>query len=380
MTSRHSKSTSRALATNALDKRIVPLDVLRVLAILMVFAFHFPKVNGVSIFGPAARYGWMGVDLFFVLSGYLIGAQIIRRTRSGKPFSFKNFYMSRFLRTLPVYFAVLIAYLLIDGFREKPTMAPLWRFLTFTQNFGLLNSAFSHAWSLCIEEQFYLVCPAIILVLSQIKHIRISIVVFISMIFAGALYRNHAWVEFHGIMTPENKWDLYLTSIYYPTWGRLDGLALGVFVASIKEVCPEIWEATSRHRGFVLLFALASFASSIYLFIDRLSWASTVFGYPILAVSFALLLVFAATEKSRLNALRAIGVGQVAILSYSFYLIHKQVIHIVGTHWSFGASYAEQAAFAVTSFALSLMLAFFMYQLIERPFLAVRDSALRGRQ
>lgn len=364
------------LSENA-EKRKMSLDVLRVVAIIMVFGFHFPKPDGVSIFGPLARFGWMGVDLFFVLSGYLIGSQIIKRMRSHDGFSYKDFYVSRFLRTLPVYFAVLAAYFTFDGFREKPMISPLWRFLTFTQNFEALDLAFSHAWSLCIEEQFYLVCPALLLTLTRIKSARVVLLVASLLVVAGALYRHWTWLDFQSAMTPENKWDIYLESIYYPTWGRLDGLIFGVLAAAIEQYRPEIWSALSKRRAYVGTAGVVMFSAAIFLFTDRLSWSATVFGYPILALSFALLVMVAASAKTSLSWLRSIGVGQVAILSYSFYLIHKQVMNIISTHWSFGSSDGDQFIFAVVSFAASLAMAFLMYELIERPFLMIREKLLR---
>jgi peptidoglycan/LPS O-acetylase OafA/YrhL len=143
------------------QNRDLLIDMLRVLAIFLVFVFHLPKVENHLIFGPWVRFGWMGVDLFFVISGYLIGGQILRSLQSSR-FSFLWFYANRLLRTLPVYLIVLISYVFISDFREVDELPPILKFSTFTQNFGLSESAFSHAWSLCIEEQFYLFCPLVV--------------------------------------------------------------------------------------------------------------------------------------------------------------------------------------------------------------------------
>jgi peptidoglycan/LPS O-acetylase OafA/YrhL len=206
-----SVAISENLAVRA-EKRALPLDVLRVAAILLVFAFHFPKVDGQSLFGLFARFGWAGVDLFFVLSGYLIGSQIMRLVSQNR-FTYQHFYVSRFLRTLPVYLVVLAVYFTVTGFREKPEIPPVWKFLTFTQNFDLSTSAFSHAWSLCIEEQFYLICPFVILILWRLKRPAYAWALALAIIALGFTYRHFAWQEFSAAATSENEWDIYLASI-----------------------------------------------------------------------------------------------------------------------------------------------------------------------
>ena len=114
-------------------------------------------------FGWGSVIGWTGVDLFFVLSGYLISNQIFSGLARGEALVPRHFYARRALRTLPVFWLVLALYFLFPIFMGGKPPPPLWRFLTFTQNIGLPSgTAFSHAWSLCIEEQFYLILPLVI--------------------------------------------------------------------------------------------------------------------------------------------------------------------------------------------------------------------------
>ena len=159
-------SMSRPLATTqggALG-RDHGLDTLSALAIALVFAYHYKVfVSAEPTLGWASRVGWVGVDLFFVLSGYLIANQLFAGIRRGRALSLSAFYARRALRTLPVFWLVLAAYFLLPSVMGGRTPPPLWRFLTFTQNFNLQpGTAFSHAWSLCIEEQFYLVLPLVL--------------------------------------------------------------------------------------------------------------------------------------------------------------------------------------------------------------------------
>ncbi len=96
------------------------LDVLRCLAITLVFIVHYSMLTGQTTFGILAHTVGLGVDLSFILSGYFIGNQIFSTFTRGENFSIKNFYSRRLLRTLPSYLFILGLYLLIPGFREKP--------------------------------------------------------------------------------------------------------------------------------------------------------------------------------------------------------------------------------------------------------------------
>jgi peptidoglycan/LPS O-acetylase OafA/YrhL len=295
------------------------------------------------------------------------------RQVSANRFSYQHFYVSRFLRTLPIYFVILAIYFTVPGFREKPEIPPAWKFLTFTQNFGLSSSAFSHAWSLCIEEQFYLACPFIVLTLWRLKRPAYTLALATLLIGLGFAYRHFAWLEFSVSAITDNKWDIYLTSIYYPTWGRIDGLAFGVGLAAVQHFSPKAWLKIADRRSLFWIFGIVGLGGSIYLFTDRLSWAATVFGYPLLALSFTFILAGVLNIKSESSVSPSLGIRKLAILSYSFYLIHKQVIHLISSYWKLGPETATQILLAGVCFAVSVAAAYLMYQLVERPFLLIRD-------
>ena len=140
------------------------LDTLRACAIALVFMYHYEVfVSRASTFGWLGEIGWVGVDLFFVLSGYLIANQLFAGMARGQALSLPRFYARRAFRTLPVFWLVLAFFVLFPAAMGGRPPPPWWRFLTFTQNIGLQpGTAFSHAWSLCVEEQFYLVLPAVL--------------------------------------------------------------------------------------------------------------------------------------------------------------------------------------------------------------------------
>ncbi|MEI8326227.1 MAG: acyltransferase, partial [Betaproteobacteria bacterium] len=145
--------------------RLPGLDLLRSIAIIWVMMFHSFLLGGL---GPdwswLSRFGWMGVDLFFVLSGFLIGTQVLTPLAQGTRLSYTDFYLRRALRILPAYWTVLLLYAAWPALREGPGMEPSWKFLTFFLNLSIdygRNTAFSHAWSLCIEEHFYWLFPVL---------------------------------------------------------------------------------------------------------------------------------------------------------------------------------------------------------------------------
>ena len=161
-------------------------------------------VSRQQTFGWMGSVGWAGVDLFFVLSGYLIGRQITLPLARNESWSAGRFFARRLSRTLPNYLAVLLVYQLFPGPPIGASgAAPLWRFLTFTQNFGLAyGQTFTHSWSLCIEEQFYLVLPLAALAFARwgrsasMAWAALAIAVALGAITRGIAYTQHGYLAF----------------------------------------------------------------------------------------------------------------------------------------------------------------------------------------
>src|SRR5438105_6302359 len=141
------------------------LDILRALAIIVVVIYH-AALFGFKLPGRVDRFGWIGVDLFFVLSGYLIGGQLLAPLARDQSINLGRFFARRALRVMPAYFVVLAIYIFLPSWREYPEMYPWSKFLLSVQNVGLHGgTAFSNAWSLAVEDQFYLFLPFILLFL-----------------------------------------------------------------------------------------------------------------------------------------------------------------------------------------------------------------------
>jgi peptidoglycan/LPS O-acetylase OafA/YrhL len=206
-----------------IPKYIPQFDFLRGVAVLMVMLFH--ASHDVQSF-PMAQYvsfGWGGVDLFFVLSGFLITG-ILLETRDQKGY-FINFYARRILRIWPLYYALLgIMFVAIPVLLPRWNAAamgnakPAWAFALFVQNLAighLITGPLSPTWSLAIEEQFYFVWPLLIWLLPRksIQRLAIALIVCSPLLRLG-LVLGHVHV-----------------AMYYNTFTRLDGLAVGSFLA-----------------------------------------------------------------------------------------------------------------------------------------------------
>jgi len=363
------------MTASPLTRRANGLDTLRAAAIGLVFMYHYMVFgSGEPTFGWASVVGWVGVDLFFVLSGYLIANQLFTGMARGQRVSLPRFYARRALRTLPVFWLVLALYFTLPAWMGGRTPPPLWRFLSFTQNLGLQpGTAFSHAWSLCIEEQFYLVLPIVLVAGWKLRATRAhGWVLLAALIGLGVAARALLWTV-HG---PDG--DGYYPFIYYATLCRFDEFLPGVAVALLKNFSPAAWVRITRHGQRVFALGMTATLTTLTLvyhfyFVDGYGYGflMTAFGYSLVAMSFAILVVAALCPGSVLQRWRVPGAGRLALWSYSIYLSHKPVMHIAKQlieprAWPAGATLAVTVVASLAAGAL-------LYRLVEAPFMAWRD-------
>jgi peptidoglycan/LPS O-acetylase OafA/YrhL len=347
------------------------LDLLRSLAILLVITWHIPQ--SYYPFGVKPP-GWIGVDLFFVLSGYLIGSQLLRPYTQNRHISFATFYARRALRIFPAYIVVVVIYFTIHSFREQPNIAPLWRFLTFTQNFGLnslATGAFSNAWSLCVEEHFYLVLPLVVVWLMKKPTVFKTLLFSVTVLVFGVLLRGFLWIHYvKPLSALEEKIVLpvYLEKIYYPTYARLDGLLVGVLLAAISLFRPDWWRRIRSNQSLLLLMGLTSLALAVWICRDMHSFSTAVIGFPLLALSFGLLLT-CGLSWNKIPFQRGANAG--AVLAYSIYLTHKPIMHLDHQYVS---NFVHNRILSFLTYPVSILAAAAILHLcIERPFLKLRS-------
>jgi peptidoglycan/LPS O-acetylase OafA/YrhL len=315
----------------------------------------------------------MGVDLFFVLSGFLIGMQVFSQIAQTGKLSFGDFYIRRAFRILPAYLTVLLAYLFWPTLRETAGMEPWWKFLTFTMNLSIdyaSNSAFSHAWSLCVEEHFYWLFPILAVALLRRRATWKFAFLCVGLVGGGIVLRAVIWI--HGMEAdPTLIRNWFIEDIYYPTWNRLDGLLCGVVLAAWKVFRPQAWLIARRYASLSFYAGILVMALSFWLFRERTGLLGNTIGWPVLAFGLGLL-VFAAADRDNFFGNRDIPMASwLAAISYSLYLVHKATYHLVQVQW--GSLLAESGFLAFLVYGSTAIFAgAALHYAIERPFLKMR--------
>jgi len=339
-----------------------------------VVVIYHAALFGFKLPGRIDRFGWIGVDLFFVLSGYLIGGQLLAPLTRGNKINLGRFFSRRVLRIMPAYFAVLAVYFLLPSWREYPDMAqPLWKFLLSIQNFALHGgTAFSHAWSLAVEDQFYLALPFILIFMGLWP--RTAVIIPCLLVVGGIALRAFlatqnlsvdGGVSFRGFQA----W------IYYPTWTRLDPLVFGVALAAIEKFQPHWWKRLTNCAIWLWLPALALIAYALYLGeTDSLTVTACVWQFPLIAFGMAALLICVVSPRLFFRRVAIPGAAFVASIAYSAYLVQKIAMHFV-------AQFCESHNISLTSVPALVGVQFAVYAAavilfftVERPFLQLRKQ------
>lgn len=365
------------------ESKLYGLDHLRALAILLVLVFHY-QVGDFGFPQWATAFnniGWTGVDLFFVLSGFLIASQLFAQVNKGKIISLREFFLKRLFRIIPVYLVVVAIYFLVPFFREREALPPLWRFLTFTQNFGLnraANGTFSHAWSLCVEEHFYLFLPVILLLLQYTNTFKRAYLILIVLFIGGFLIRLYSW---HGLLMQGGNaneglgnWGMY---IYYPTWNRLDGLLAGVSIAAIYRFLPDLWVRIEKYGNLLIAAGVLILVFSFYHCSKLADYKTSIYGFTLISIGYGFVVAGALSPESFLYRWKSAATTLIATLSYGIYLTHKGIIHM--TQELFGNWGIERNSnlMMVICVALCIAGAWFLNMVIEKPFMKWRDIVLK---
>jgi peptidoglycan/LPS O-acetylase OafA/YrhL len=359
------------------------LDGLRGVAILLVFAIHLtvmkPRTGLDLVVFAAARTGWIGVDLFFVLSGFLITGILHDSRGRGQPL--RTFYARRFLRIFPLYYGFLFAIFVLG-----PRLAPgsewlaavgdgqVWHW-TYLSNAYVARQGWGpvprlgHLWSLAIEEQFYLLWPLVVLTLSRRAALRVSLgLLAVSLVARVALLAAGA--------SP--------IAIYALTFTRWDGLAVGAVIA-LAARGPDGGRILRRWSGPVIGLALLALAPMVWSepYRSHYGAAMQAVGYPIVALLFGALLVraLAAGEGSRLRrVLSGRGLRFFGRYSYGAYLIHGPLLGLMLERGIApellpplgGSALPGQVVFWVVAVGVTMAAAVAVFHLWERPFLSLK--------
>lgn len=320
----------------------VDIQVLRGLAVLFVVLEHLAI--------PGFQYGYLGVDIFFVISGFLITSIVARGIERDK-FSFKEFYLRRAKRLLPASFVTILATIIAAKFFLPPMQIDSLKqqiigALTFSTNFVLLSQAgyfdlesatkpLLHMWSLAVEEQFYFFVPAL-LAFTPAKHWRRILVVLAIASFVGCLYLSLSNQSAAFYLLPTRAWELLIGSI----------ASMLVYSANVKNVASKL-----AIPSFAVLLASPFFNSGL-----------SHPGLDAVIVCFATAIVLLANHRL-INSKVWMPIEKAGDISYSLYLVHWPIIAIANA--SIGT---ESMTVKATLLAASLATAVALYNLVEKPF------------
>jgi peptidoglycan/LPS O-acetylase OafA/YrhL len=274
------------------------------------------------------------------------------------------------LRILPAYLVVLAIYFLLPPWREYPEIFPVWKFLFSVQNIGLRGgTAFSHAWSLAVEDQFYLLLPFVLLIANRWR--RAAWLAPCLIVLGGFALRG--FLAINNLAETGVAFRAYQTWIYYATWTRLDPLVFGVALAAIEKFRPRWWTTITNFAPWLWLPALAAIAYGLYLGeTDEVSVTMCIWQFPLIALGMAALLVCAVSPNLPFSSIAVPGAAFIASIAYSAYLTQKLVIHFVLQFCS-GHNITLTSAPALLGVQLCIFaVATLLFFIVERPFLQLR--------
>jgi peptidoglycan/LPS O-acetylase OafA/YrhL len=343
------------------------LDGLRGVFILLVLTAH----GGI----PFMQGGGLGVDGFFVLSGFLITCLLLQEWQQHGSISLRRFYIRRALRLLPALYALLVMvglftliYIRGEGavatgrgillsFLYSTNLAPLF-FSDYQIGLGLM----SHAWSLALEEQFYFVWPLLLIALLSLRQAKVQLLVWTGVLVAAVLLLR-GWLVISGAPGAREYLGINIRAEVL-----LIGCALGVLAAG-GMILPSI-----RAARLTRCLAMVGIGVLTYLVVDP-TWLTTLSAYylaPLLsglcwAATLGHLVVSPHGRLARLLSWRPLV--QVGIVSYGIYLWHNPIFHLAHTGQAGWLDLPVQLARLAVTAALVVL----SYRYLERPMLRIKD-------
>lgn len=316
-----------------------------------------------------------GVSIFFVLSGFLIGGILIRLLEKNKP-DWKlllNFWNRRWLRTLPMYFFVLLILIIFTAIM-KPERLPesVWKYFLFLQNFNTPQPAFfSESWSLSVEEWFYLLIPLLIFAVLNFFKMSVKKTFIAVMILAAVTVTLHRYLIFD-VSEMNSAADGIHFLMQVST--RLDAIIYGVLAAFLAHYYKGLWQMMN-HFVFVVIGFTVLYMIKLYLDETNSVWIPI---YKSLAVM--IMLPFFSNWKVAKNKITSF-ITFISLISYSIYLVNLNIViyilikfvwndnllnrHTTGPDWV-----TEYILFWMCTISIS----FLTYKLIEVPFMNLRKK------
>lgn len=347
-----------------MEPRKRSLDVLRTLAIFIVFFNHFLAPKGrilAYLYEHLAQGAGIGVLLFFVLSGFLISGLLFKEHQKTGSISFKKFFIRRGFKIYPAfwgYLAITIGLGLSGKFAIEKLLAEVF----FVQNY--FHSYWAHTWTLAVEEQFYLFLPIVLIIM--VKNCGSNPFRHIPRLFSGVasfcLLARLADRIFDRSSHPNHNF-LFL----------IDGFFFGVLIAYFYHYHQEKFKTFKKKTGNKLLVVGVAFVIPAFFFSDWNNFVVTTIGYTFFYLGCGMILIRALDEEKFFSGRFWGGVAFIGSHSYSIYIWHSMAFMACIAALKFYGNYPLYCFLSVTS---SICLGVLMARLIEQPALRLREALI----
>jgi peptidoglycan/LPS O-acetylase OafA/YrhL len=350
------------------EGRRLDLDVVRGLAIVLALGWHFsgtPTGNRLvdALTWPGRQFGWAGVDLFFVLSGFLLGRLVLtEQSRTGR-FDGRRFTARRLLKLWPVLYVFLAVQLVVG---PEPWTTYLWQNALHLQNYA--GTSLTHLWSLAVEEHFYLALAVLFPFFARRKGSpRLLAAILVAVLVAGLALR--IWGAAHGVSDTRLQWRTHF---------RVDSLAAGVLLALVCVHWPERFEALRSRRW--LLVAVFSAGVAHLAAVGKEGPVGSTVGFTVayLTAAALLLLVYRARWVPRARFVAA-PVAMLGRYSYGIYIWHVFAAAVAVDLLPGVDAESTTAAAQVVKYAAAVTLGILATVAVEKPVLRLRDRLLPAK-
>lgn len=342
-----------------MQSRNLGLDIFRVIAISLVFYSHAVQgtIHGVYI-------GAVGVDLFFVLSGFLVAKPLFT---SEEPYTFafiRKFMVKRWLRTLPLYYFLISLKILLTHF----TFFDSWQFYVFIHTYFKKFMLYSVSWSLAIEEWFYILLPLLALIFFRRSENKRCIVFFIVLIITVDIF----W-RLYMVLEENTEWFVFYSRVHL----RFDSLMAGVLLSFFKYRCQKVFNLLRRPQVFLIgilmmIHYLIVFSANAKYHSINTTVFLRVFGYFYFSLGIACVLPYVETISFRNTSTMSRIISRfflwASTLTYAIYLVHLEVLE------SLKAYGLRKTEIVLYGLILTVLFSMILHFVVERPFLKLKDK------
>ena len=378
-------------------REIASLNGIRSIAIFMLFYVHLfrflPNVDrSMGLIRNFLDNGSESIDMFFVLSGFLISGPLMRQLARKGTLDLKNFYIKRSLRIFPPYFifcAIMYFYVIpklyggTDALGEKRSL--IIYDLLYVSNY--FHGTIFHGWSLSLEEQFYLLFPILLLIVFPLLKKTGRLVFLLCFTAIPLIFRLLFWHFAILPASPIEQIDLYNSHIYYPFHGHYDSIFIGILLAyfydNYRPLVDGLYERPIVFQCVQWFAWLGILAYSLFVFEFEAAIASMVIRFPIFSTLWALVIVTSMKPGTVANRLLSFRIySPIAKLSYCAYLIHVAIMSDFMRTLFLDKNtqtwiYVPQWQVFPYSILMGFVILFFayLYHLVaERPFMILKEK------